>query len=80
MRSSSVKSLFTAASLAATLILSVPAAAAARSAQPQETVTFRDELPRGIDRAARAIRRLVTRLIGGGIGVNDLPSQPVPHQ
>ena len=78
MRSSSVKMIFGILSIVATLTLAVPAAEA-RPAQTRDTVAMRNELPRSIDRAARAIRRLVTRFTGG-VGVNELPAPPNPKE
>jgi len=80
MRSTSIKSVASVVStvaIAATLTLTAPVARAARVAQPRETIQQREE-PRGaIDRAAKAVKRLVSRLTGG-IGSNNWPLPPLP--
>ena len=76
MRSSSIKSIVTAVAVAATLTLSAPSADA-RPAQARETIEQRGE-PRGpVDRAAKAIKRLVSRLTGGIVS-NNWPQPPLP--
>lgn len=69
-----MKSVVSAAVLTATLALTVPAAAAVRPSQGREAVSQRDE-PRVFERAARAVRRVVSRL---GVGTLNWPIPPIP--
>jgi hypothetical protein len=74
MRSWSVKTVVTALSIVISLTIAVPADA--RPAQTRDTAAVSDT-PRGIDRVARAVRRLLNRL-GSGITANNLPTVPFP--
>ena len=75
MRSQSVKTVVTIAIFAVTITFAVPVADAqpARSGQTIETRTE----PRGVERIARAVRRVVNRLTGG-ITTSNWPTVPVP--
>ena len=75
MRTSSIKSVVSALSIVATLALAVPSAQA-RAAQPAETRIARSA-PSEIDRAVRAIQRLVKRL-KGIVATGGGPSVPIP--
>ncbi|HUR82754.1 MAG TPA: hypothetical protein VM733_18485 [Thermoanaerobaculia bacterium] len=76
MRSSSVKTLVTAVSLVATLVLTTPAAhAAATAPAPARDAIASRESPRGIEKVGKIVRRVLIRL---GISTNELPVPPLP--
>jgi hypothetical protein len=71
MRSSSVKTLVSAATLTFTLIVAAPPA----EARPSQPTRPSQSAPSMADRAQRVVRQLLKRF---GISVSGLPSDPIP--
>ena len=75
MRSMPLRSAAAVLALALTFASLAPTTQA-RPLQPRDSVATRGE-PRGVDRVARVVRRLINRLTGG-VSTNNWPTVPIP--
>jgi hypothetical protein len=73
MRSSSVKTLVSVASITLTLVLAAPSAEARPAQRSRGSQTTQSSVT---DRAQRVVRQLLQRFFG--ISANELPTDPVP--
>jgi hypothetical protein len=73
MRSSSVKTLVSVASITLTLVLAAPSAEARPAQRSRGSQTTQSSVT---DRAQRVVRQLLQRFFG--ISANELPSDPIP--
>jgi hypothetical protein len=75
MRSMPLRSAAAVLALTLTFAFAAPTTHA-RPVQPRESVATSGE-PRGVDRVARVVRRLLHRLTGG-VSTNNWPTVPIP--